>query len=233
MDKIIKYPRTPHLYGSHVHDDDKVISEDKSLSLIQNTSLVIEEKVDGSNVGIFFTKSKLYIQSRGHILRGNDHPSFDMFKAWVFSKTDILNSILKDRYIMYGEWLYAVHTLRYNRLPHYFLEFDILDKKHMKFLSTNKRQSLLADSGIQSVPVLHKGALKSMKQLVLLITTSNFGGEPMEGMYLKIEEDGYVTDRCKFVRKEFLMSAANRGKLWKENQIETQQLAPGINIYDS
>lgn len=231
MDKIIKYPRTPHLYGSFVKDDDKVISKDKSLSLIQNTNLIIEEKVDGSNVGIFFTEGKLYIQSRGHVLRGNDHPSFDLFKGWAFSKSDILHSILKDRYIMYGEWLYAVHTLRYNRLTHYFMEFDILDKENMKFLSNDKRQSLLGNSGIQSVPVLHKGAVKSMKQLVSLITTSNFGG-PMEGLYLKIEEDGYVTERCKYVRKEFSIANTDQ-KNWKEKQIETQQLAPGINIYDT
>src|SRR5205807_2014548 len=32
---------------------------------------------------------------------------------------------LTDRYILYGEWLYAKHTVFYTDLPHYFLEFDI------------------------------------------------------------------------------------------------------------
>ncbi len=40
-----------------------------------------------------------------------------------------LYELLKDRYIMYGEWLYAKHTVFYDNLTHYFMEFDIYDKK--------------------------------------------------------------------------------------------------------
>jgi hypothetical protein len=37
---------------------------------------------------------------------------------------------------MYGEWVYAKHTVFYDKLPHYFLEFDILETKTGAFLST-------------------------------------------------------------------------------------------------
>ena len=47
---------------------------------------------------------------------------------------------------MYGEWLYAKHTVYYDALPHYFLEFDIYDKEQAIFLSTKKRKELLGST---------------------------------------------------------------------------------------
>jgi hypothetical protein len=55
---------------------------------------------------------------------------------------------------MFGEWLYARHTIAYDELPHYFLGFDILDRDTGSFLSADCRHALLAGSPVQSVPVL-------------------------------------------------------------------------------
>jgi hypothetical protein len=55
---------------------------------------------------------------------------------------------------MYGEWLYARHTIPYDMLPHYFMEFDIFDRETREFLSTDRRQRLLAGTPVTSVPVL-------------------------------------------------------------------------------
>jgi RNA ligase len=62
--------------------------------------------------------------------------------------------VLGDRYVLYGEWLYAKHTVFYNALPHYFLEYDVLDLHTQQFLSTQVRRVLLAALPIVSVPVL-------------------------------------------------------------------------------
>jgi hypothetical protein len=45
--------------------------------------------------------------------------------------------------VLYGEWLYAKHTIFYDRLPQYFLEFDVLDLESDAFLSTARRRELL------------------------------------------------------------------------------------------
>ena len=39
------------------------------------------------------------------------------------------------RYILFGEWLFARHTIHYRELPHYFFEFDIyvLTKRRRRF----------------------------------------------------------------------------------------------------
>jgi hypothetical protein len=49
-----KYPRTPHLFGSQGTEDDKHLGEAESNAFIANESLIVEEKLDGTNVGIHF-----------------------------------------------------------------------------------------------------------------------------------------------------------------------------------
>lgn len=42
---------------------------------------------------------------------------------------DRLYEVLGRRYVMYGEWMYAKHTIYYDLLPHYYMEFDVLDRE--------------------------------------------------------------------------------------------------------
>jgi len=63
-------------------------------------------------------------------------------------------AVLGARYIMYGEWMYAKHTVFYDRLPHTFLEFDVYDRKARVFLSTKARRALLTGLPIMPVPVV-------------------------------------------------------------------------------
>ena len=51
--------------------------------------------------------------------------------------------VLGTRYVMYDEWVYAKHTVFYDKLPHYFLEFDVLDRQTGRFLDTPSRCELL------------------------------------------------------------------------------------------
>src|SRR5581483_859523 len=107
--------------------------------------LVVEEKVDGANAGVSFDEDgALRLQSRGHFLRGGgDERQFSVFKAWANARAHALRPVLGARYVLYGEWLYAKHTVFYDALPHFFLEFDVLDTRENVFLTTPARQSLL------------------------------------------------------------------------------------------
>lgn len=49
-----KYPRTPHLFGSKGTDDDKHLNEADSKRFVSDEFLIVEEKLDGTNVGIHF-----------------------------------------------------------------------------------------------------------------------------------------------------------------------------------
>ena len=161
MADFVKYPRTPHLQGSKLQDGDHDL-EQADLAGLRGGTLVWEEKVDGANCAFSFTASgEPQLQSRGHILRGGAREGqFNLFKAWVDTQQDAFRRVLGARYIVYGEWCYAKHTVFYDRLPHYFLEFDVFDCEGSMFLSTPARRSLLDSLPIVSVPVVHEGPLQ-------------------------------------------------------------------------
>jgi hypothetical protein len=149
---FIKYPRTPHLFGSKGTDDDKHLGEAESTRFIADDSLIVEEKIDGTNVGIHFSDDgELVLQCRGHLITEGMHPQYDLFKQWVAVKRHVLEQRLENQFILFGEWVYARHSIKYRQLAHYFFEFDIYDKTLRAFLDLEQRLALLADSGIETV----------------------------------------------------------------------------------
>lgn len=230
MTPIVKYPRTPHITGSRLQSGDEDLRQ-VAASTLQGCPLVIEEKLDGSNSGISFDSSgTLLLQSRGHILTGGPRErQFDLFKRWAGHHAAALHRILGGRYILYGEWLYARHTIPYDALPHYFLEFDILDRDTGAFLSTDRRRALLHRSPVRSVPVLARGADFDLPTLIGPSTCSST--ETMEGLYIKHEENGRVVGRYKLVRASFLQTVADSGEHWSDRRIEPNRLRPGIDLF--
>jgi hypothetical protein len=173
-DNFIKYPRTPHLFGSRGTDDDKHLDHKASEAFIANPSLVVEEKLDGTNVGIHFTSAgRMVLQCRGHEITEGMHPQYDLFKQWTSVKRPMLADLLGGQYILYGEWLYAKHSVHYRKLPHYFFEFDIYDKDVGRFLDLTARLRLLEGTGLHTVPVLYRGRI-APGNLPLLIGSSAF-----------------------------------------------------------
>src|SRR5215472_2840783 len=157
MNELYKYPRTQHIEGSGIQKGDEDLDV-VSLREFAGRYLVVEEKMDGANCAVSFDGAgRLQVQSRGHYLTGGEREKqFHLLKTWAHRYTFELWEALTDRYIMYGEWLYAKHTVFYTDLPHYFLEFDILDKTSGTFLSTVRRQTLLhALPFVCSVKVLY------------------------------------------------------------------------------
>ena len=157
-EKIRKYPRTPHIEGSRLQPGDEDLSQ-IPFDAVRNKTLVIEEKVDGANSAVSFdAEGGLLLQSRGHYLTGGYRERhYNLMKQWANTRRDELYRILGRRYIMYGEWVYAKHTVFYDALPHYFLEFDILDRETGVFLDTPARHRMLEGTSVVSVPVLGRG----------------------------------------------------------------------------
>lgn len=240
-DDFVKYPRTPHLFGSQGTDDDKHLSEAESERFIADESLIVEEKIDGTNVGIHFAgNGDLVLQCRGHLVTEGMHPQYDLFKQWTAVKRAVLEERLGRRLILYGEWMYARHSVHYRKLPHYFFEFDICDKESGAFLDLQRRTELLCGSGIQTVPVIHRGAV-ARQHLANLIGPSSYDSHfdnplthrtdhLMEGIYLRTEADGAVTGRAKFVRPEFV-EKVKQSTHWQHQAVVPNLLAEGADIW--
>ncbi len=246
---ILKYPRTPHLEGSRLQAGDEDLSQ-IPFSHVLGRNLVIEEKIDGANSAVSFNgEGDLLLQSRGHYLDGGYRERhYNLLKQWANMHMSELFDVLGTRYIMYGEWMYAKHTVFYDALPDYFMEFDIFDRENRVFLDTPSRRALTNQLGfVHSVPVLASGIFEKKEQILSLIGPSNYITEKhldnlrmqaerlkldadrqvretdpsttMEGLYIKLEEDGVVKERFKFVRASFLQCLLESGSHWQSRPI--------------
>lgn len=244
----MKYPRTPHIQGSRLQPGDKDLRQ-RPFSDIAGKYVVLEEKIDGANSAISFTENgELRLQSRGHFLTGGYRERhYDMLKQWASVQQAKLYEILGCRYIMYGEWMYAKHSIYYDLLPHYFMEFDVLDRGTGKFLDTPSRHELLKSLPVSHVPVLESGLFKNIDEILKYLGDSNYissqhiehlhedaerlgldadqicretdASRTMEGIYIKVEEIGYVVDRMKFVRNTFLQTVEQPQTNWLDRPI--------------
>ncbi|MCP3918847.1 MAG: RNA ligase family protein [bacterium] len=261
MRELRKYPRTLHIEGSRSQPGDEDLQSVPLASIAQG-HVVVEEKLDGANAGVSFdTEGNLLLQSRGHYLTGGARERhFDLFKTWASAHRTALHEALGERYVMYGEWLFAKHTIFYDALPHYFMEFDVLDTESGAFLATPERRELLGDAPVRSVPVLSEGAVRDVDALRALVRhslykTSTWGerlsehalreGRPVErtleetdpsplaeGLYLKVEGNGRVIGRYKFIRKSFLTAVTDAESHWLARPILPNLLAPGVDLFD-
>ncbi|MGH2508340.1 MAG: RNA ligase family protein [Ktedonobacteraceae bacterium] len=261
MNQIFKYPRTQHIEGSGIQPGDEDL-DTVPLREFAGRHLVVEEKMDGANCAISADENGcLQLQSRGHYLTGGEREKqFHLLKTWAHRYTLELREALTDRYVMYGEWLYAKHTVFYTDLPHYFMEFDILDKAHGIFLSTERRQDFLRQLPfVVSVKVLHEGPVMSMQALKNLVGPSHFIQQDqqallrklctergldsaralretetsglMEGLYIKVEEEDRVQERYKYVRGGFLQTIFDAESHWLNRPLLPNCLAPGCELF--
>ncbi|MGH7136332.1 MAG: RNA ligase family protein [Pirellulales bacterium] len=217
------------------------LDEAESDKFIADKSLIVEEKIDGTNVGIHFTSAgEMVLQCRGHLITEGMHPQYDLFKQWAAVKRFVLQERLEDRFILFGEWVYARHSVHYRQLPHYFFEFDIYDKDEEAFLSLVRRLSVLEGMGIETVPVLYTGPL-DRDELRPLIGPSLFDSQfqnpatkradnLMEGLYLRTEADDKVSGRAKFVRPEFV-EKVKQSTHWQHQAIVPNLLKEGADIW--
>jgi RNA ligase len=257
---IHKYPRTQHIEGSRFQPGDEDL-KGMPFRDVAGRFLVVEEKLDGANAGLRFdADGKLWLQSRGHFLTGGSREKhFNLYKQWAHTHAPRLREVLTTRYALFGEWLYAKHTIFYDQLPHYFLEFDVLDVQEMIFLDTVRRRHLLQGLPIVSVPVLHEGAADGTEQLRSMVRPSLYksaawkdrlrdvlqerGLDPermwdetdvsdhAEGLYIKVEEHGRVVARYKFIRQSFLTAVLDSETHWLQRPIVPNQLAAGVDLF--
>ena len=144
-------------------------------------------------------------------------------------------------------------------MPHYFLEFDVLDMETGDFLSTQRRHALLTGLPVVSVPVQRTGPAHRLEELTALIGPSLYKSadwrerltqiaqekgldtsavwnetdrsDTMEGLYIKVEEDGRVVESYKYIRPSFLTSVLDSGGHWLKRPIAPNQLRDGVDLF--
>lgn len=179
---LFKFPRTKHLFdagGSGVSRDDLLMDPGEEGAFYSKVSkgkgargkatgggklVAMEEKVDGANLGISIDPDTLQfkVQNRSHFINSKTHRQFGILDSWLSEHSEGLFKVLgadPGRNVLFGEWLYATHSIAYTRLPDYFLAFDIYDRVVGKFLSWRERNRCLEGTGIHPVRLIAEDTL--------------------------------------------------------------------------
>lgn len=227
--KIIlpEFPRTRHIpFEPNASKDDKVASVREFEELLASgMNITIEEKVDGANCGITILDGEPVIRNRNHILSknytGTRTPAKMQFAAiwtWYYNNQDKfikLQEILGFTACVYGEWLYARHSINYDRLPSWFVAFDVYDYNERKYISPLRYRPALLEAGFEVVPPMEfsqitEKSLKSMRDG----KTAFSENEDKEGIYLKACDGEFIIERLKMVRPGFI-----QGEHWNKKEL--------------
>jgi atypical dual specificity phosphatase len=215
---ILKFPRTPHIVslGSATRDDLIMEEDPDSLFSCANATkhLVVEEKIDGANLGISLTEDyRIVCQNRSHYVTSESHPQFHDLDKWLHRfESNLCRLLVPGRHILYGEWMSTTHSVHYDALPGLFVAFDLYDRFTAKFLSRDSLEHLFTSLyiTIPLTPVLHRGPFEAHWKDVLLRLIHErscfSSSEKREGVYVRImdEENQWLLHRCKLVRGDFL-----------------------------
>jgi len=217
---VVGFPRTRHLKNLGAATDDDVQVEDAAPFLMKTNEedcIIVEEKVDGANLGLRLDEDGLSIvaQNRSHFVHSKYHEQFRKLDKWILDHAGVLRRVLRDRnLILYGEWVYALHSTSYDCLPGYFVAFDLRCVLTDAFVSRPELELILRGTSIPQTPLLlarpaaegRQKANAMMAEILRLVERkSAFAVDtPAEGVYVRLQRGLWTVDRAKIVRPQFI-----------------------------
>ena len=111
-----KWPKTLHFsWSPNLSKGDKRLPND---NIFVGKTIVVTEKLDGECTGM--TRGSCHARS----LDGRDHPS----RHWVKGLHAAIAQSIPDDFHLFGENLFAKHSIAYNQLPSFFFMFGMVDE---------------------------------------------------------------------------------------------------------
>jgi hypothetical protein len=204
------YPRIPHLdkaISNMTHDD--IITESKFEFPL---TAWIQEKLDGANMGVSWTSGPV-IRNRNHILKKGyietETPAKLQFRPawnWIHQHGEDIRNISKELMspiTIYGEWMWAKHSLEYDKLTDWFLAYDIYLVEEGKFLSPDSFQNIISKTNIQFIES-EKVTFNNINDVIKWSEKkSNYRSGIREGIVVKTSTGDYLDDSFKVVNKHF------------------------------
>jgi ATP-dependent RNA circularization protein (DNA/RNA ligase family) len=222
VNDFVPFPKTPYLKapsGVHLRED-KILTPNEADALLGHR-LVVEEKIDGQNLGISAGESGVVVQSRGdYVELGGRH--FQGLAAWLGPRSQRIAEGLGDGLVLFGEWCTDTHTTYYSALPDWFVVFDVFDRRKQDFWPSPHRDEFARQLGLSTVPSIAKGQF-DISALESMFGPSKFGAARMEGIVLRAENEERLLARAKLLAPGFVQSIGEhwtRGRR-RRNRIRT------------
>lgn len=202
------YGSIPHLPSSRLGEGDHHCSEGQARIATEkkrdkNDFVVVQEKLDGGNVGVALLNGEIIAITRGGIFakdsRFEQHHKFDQF---VRENEERFRKVINEGERICGEWLYHQCGTKYD-LPHEpFVVFDIFttENKRVNFQTFNER---VGDYFVKPFVISTGDPVSVEEALGVLGEYGQHGAtEQVEGAVWRVERNGEVDFLCKFVRHD-------------------------------
>jgi hypothetical protein len=204
------YGSIGHLPKSRLGEGDHHVSSGQADILTEKTRdhkdlVIVQEKLDGANVGILRQDGRLWGLSRkGHRAIDSEMEQFQLFQKFIHRNEGRFD-FLQEGERLVGEWLAMAHGTLYkieNDFP--FVAFDLMkDGVRETYINFRVRMG----NKVPCAHLLHIGSAISIKKVEKILDcrkaeTYGYHGalEPVEGAVWRVERDGAVDFLAKYVR---------------------------------
>lgn len=194
--------------------------------------IVIQEKLDGSNVGVTRIDDKIFALTRaGYTADTSPYLQHWKFQNWVNAHQDRFMAVLRNGERLVGEWLIQAHGTRYELQHEPFVAFDLMKGKertvHDEFLERIKIGDFVAPK------IIHVGEPRSIERVLQELGKFGHHGaiDEIEGAVWRVERNELIDKRkggerrwivdflVKFVRPEkkdgiFLPEISSNKEIW-------------------
>lgn len=191
--------------------------------------VIVQEKLDGSNVGVARIGDDIYPLVRaGYLATTSPFEQHHMFARWAEKHHSRFLSVLQDGERLVGEWLAQAHGTRYELHHEPFVAFDIMRDAERKIYDVFKSRI----GNIFTLPFeIHVGGACDVEWA--LNDLGEFGRhgavEPVEGLMYRVERKGKVDFLAKYVRHDkqdgkYLSAVSGMPDVWNWREVNTPSI---------
>lgn len=207
---IKNYGSIPHLPNSRMGPGDHSCHEGQARIATQQARdrhdvIVIQEKLDGSNVGVAKVDGLIVPLGRaGYRAETSPYKQHQIFANWVMNpeRYGRFDALLNEGERVVGEWLAQAHGTRYELIHEPFVAFDLM--VGIERLAFGEFKDRVLDCGFTIPYWIPQGGPMSVSGVMAHLGKFGKHGalEPIEGAVWRVERHGKVDFLVKWVRPD-------------------------------
>lgn len=222
------YGSIPHLPNSRLGPADHCCTEGQArIATVKvrdrHDRIIVQEKLDGSNVGVARVGKELFALTRaGYLATTSPYVQHHMFDAWVHQPDNEHRFwwVLKDGERIAGEWIAQAHGTRYVDVEQPFVAFDLLvDAVRLPYAEFRERtigvfELPYTPFGISEVSISIDDAMAEICRL-----NKHRAIDDIEGAVWRVERHNKVDFVVKWVRPDkvdgkYLPERTGQAEVW-------------------
>jgi hypothetical protein len=210
----------------NIHKDDFGLNEGQNDLLTKknrwNDRIIVQEKLDGSNVGVILQNGELLAINRaGYLCQQSPWEQHQLFAHWfrLEEQQKRFRELLREGERVMGEWLAQAHGTIYTKIREPFVPFDIMaGTLRISYIGFDTR---IRELGFKGPECIHYGNAISVKDALRLMPREGYLGatDGFEGIVYRCETDNKVNFLAKYVRPDkvdgkYLPNISNEDPIW-------------------